>query len=122
MRYFANQKKKTTNSSETNSDNNNQTKKDNPNTLNKTENESFIDTLPIQQVAIIEENSDNPMAVYKDKTGKVTKFSAKCNHLGCIVAWNPLEKSFDCPCHGSRFFYNGKVVNGPANNDLEKIK
>jgi hypothetical protein len=47
MRYFANQKKKTTNSSETNSDNNNQTKKDNPNTLNKTENESFIDTLPL---------------------------------------------------------------------------
>jgi glycine/D-amino acid oxidase-like deaminating enzyme/nitrite reductase/ring-hydroxylating ferredoxin subunit len=118
----ANQRKrKTTNNSETNSDNNNQTKKeDNPNTINKSQNESFIDSLPLEQGAIIEINSDNPIAVYKDKSGKVTEFSAKCTHLGCTVAWNPLEKSFDCPCHGSRFFYNGKVINGPANSDLEK--
>ena len=119
----SNQKKKNTiNNSETNSSevNNNQTKEDKPNTINKTENESFIDSLPLEQGAIIEANSDNPIAVYKDKTGKVTKFSAKCTHLGCTVAWNSLEKSYDCPCHGSRFFYNGKVINGPANSDLEK--
>ncbi len=120
----ANQKKnKSDDSSESNSGNNNQTKKeDNPNTINKSQNELFIDSLPLEQGAIIEENSDDPIAVHKDKVGKVTKFSAKCTHLGCTVAWNPLEKSFDCPCHGSRFFYNGKVINGPANSDLEKIK
>ncbi|HSA74920.1 MAG TPA: FAD-dependent oxidoreductase, partial [Candidatus Nitrosocosmicus sp.] len=119
----SNQKKKNAiNNSETNSSegNNNQTKEDKPNTINKTENESFIDSLPLEQGAIIEANSDNPIAVYKDKAGKVTKFSAKCTHLGCTVAWNSLEKSYDCPCHGSRFFYNGKVINGPANSDLEK--
>ncbi len=114
------QKKKTTKNSETNSDNNNQSQEDNPNTINKSQNESFIDSLSLEQGAIIEENSDNPIAVYKDKTGKINRFSAKCTHLGCTVAWNPLEKSFDCPCHGSRFFYNGKVINGPANSDLEK--
>lgn len=57
---------------------------------------------------------------FTDKMGKIDRFSAKCTHLGCTVAWNPLEKSFDCPCHDSRFFYNGKVINGPANSDLEK--
>ena len=119
----ANQKKNKSDDSESNSGNNNQTKKEDiPNTINKSQNELFIDSLPLEQGAIIEKNSDNPVAVYKDKTGKIAKFSAKCTHLGCTVAWNPLEKSFDCPCHGSRFFYNGKVINGPANNDLEKIK
>ena len=107
-------------SSEANSSNNKQAKEDNPNTINKFQNELFIDSLPLEQGAIIEENSDNPIAVYKDKTGRINKFSAKCTHLGCTVVWNPLEKSFDCPCHGSRFFNNGKVINGPANSDLEK--
>jgi glycine/D-amino acid oxidase-like deaminating enzyme/nitrite reductase/ring-hydroxylating ferredoxin subunit len=115
-------KNKSDEASESNSSNSNQTKEGNPNTINQSQKKLFIDSLPLQQGAIIEENSDNPMAVYKDRTGKIAKFSAKCTHLGCTVAWNPLEKSFDCPCHGSRFFYNGKVINGPANNDLEKIK
>jgi Rieske Fe-S protein len=60
------------------------------------------------------------MAVYKDNEGKAHKYSAICTHLGCIVSWNELEKSFDCPCHGSRFScQTGKVINGPANNALE---
>jgi Rieske Fe-S protein len=60
------------------------------------------------------------LAIYKDGEGNMHFFSAVCTHLGCIVSWNELEKSFDCPCHGSRFSaQTGKVINGPANTPLE---
>ena len=60
------------------------------------------------------------LAIFKDTTGKVHKYSAVRTHLGCNVVWNDLEKSFDCPCHGSRFSgLTGKVINGPANSPLE---
>jgi glycine/D-amino acid oxidase-like deaminating enzyme/nitrite reductase/ring-hydroxylating ferredoxin subunit len=62
------------------------------------------------------------MAVYKDEDGTVYKFSAVCPHLKCIVQWNSAEKTWDCPCHGSRFDCKGIVINGPALTDLEKIK
>ncbi|RYX99202.1 FAD-dependent oxidoreductase [bacterium] len=61
------------------------------------------------------------LAVYKDENGQVHKCSAVCPHLGCIVDWNNLEKSFDCPCHGSRFDAYGKVITAPTSKDLEKI-
>ncbi|MEO8362466.1 MAG: FAD-dependent oxidoreductase [Vicinamibacteria bacterium] len=57
-------------------------------------------------------------AVYCDDHGKLHERSAICPHLGCIVGWNPGEKTWDCPCHGSRFDKMGKVLNGPANRDL----
>jgi glycine/D-amino acid oxidase-like deaminating enzyme/nitrite reductase/ring-hydroxylating ferredoxin subunit len=60
-------------------------------------------------------------AVYRDKGGRLFAFSAVCPHLKCIIDWNPDEKTFDCPCHGSRFSNMGKVINGPANSDLEEI-
>lgn len=60
-------------------------------------------------------------AVYRDDAGKLHEFSAVCTHLGCVVHWNPAERTFDCPCHGSRFDCTGKVINGPANSDLEPI-
>ena len=59
------------------------------------------------------------LAVYRDEKGKSHAFSAVCPHLGCIVQWNGAEKTWDCPCHGSRFDKQGKVMNGPANTDLE---
>jgi nitrite reductase/ring-hydroxylating ferredoxin subunit len=58
------------------------------------------------------------VAVYKDDAGRVSECSAVCTHLYCIVDWNDTEKSWDCPCHGSRFDPYGKVVNGPAISDL----
>lgn len=60
-------------------------------------------------------------AVYRDEKNVLHAFSAICPHLGCIVQWNGGEKSFDCPCHGSRFTCEGKVVNGPAQGDLKHI-
>jgi len=58
------------------------------------------------------------VAVYRDDAGKLHALSAVCPHLGCLVQWNDAEKTWDCPCHGSRFDKRGKVVNGPANADL----
>src|SRR5436190_357717 len=62
------------------------------------------------------------IAVYRDKPGKLHKFSAVCPHLGCIVRWDGCEKTWDCPCHGSRFDALGRVVNGPAISDLEAVE
>jgi len=58
------------------------------------------------------------VAVYKDPGGQVHERSAVCRHLGCIVNWNTLENTWDCPCHGSRYDAMGKVIQGPANSDL----
>lgn len=61
------------------------------------------------------------VAVYKDEQNVVHAYTAVCPHLGCVVQWNASEHSFDCPCHGSRFTTEGKVVNGPAKSDLKKV-
>jgi glycine/D-amino acid oxidase-like deaminating enzyme/nitrite reductase/ring-hydroxylating ferredoxin subunit len=58
------------------------------------------------------------IAVYRDAQGLLHERSAACPHLGCIVHWNRSEKTWDCPCHGSRFDCRGTVINGPANRDL----
>ncbi|MGV3484637.1 MAG: FAD-dependent oxidoreductase, partial [Planctomycetaceae bacterium] len=62
------------------------------------------------------------VAVYRDPQGNLHERSAVCPHLGCIVHWNPSEKTWDCPCHGSRFDKLGKVINGPANSDLPRTQ
>jgi Rieske Fe-S protein len=61
-------------------------------------------------------------AVYRDEKNMLHAYSAICPHLGCVVRWNGSEQSFDCPCHGSRFTCEGKVVNGPSQGDLKKIE
>lgn len=58
---------------------------------------------------------------YKEEQGDVTAVSIKCPHLGCQLEWNPDEKSWDCPCHGSRFDAKGGLLEGPAQTDLEEI-
>lgn len=62
------------------------------------------------------------LAVYRDEDGTLHERSAICVHLGCVVAWNSLEKSWDCPCHGSRYDRYGEVVNGPANRGLDRVE
>jgi glycine/D-amino acid oxidase-like deaminating enzyme/nitrite reductase/ring-hydroxylating ferredoxin subunit len=59
------------------------------------------------------------IAVYRDENGNLHAFSAVCPHLGCVVRWDACEKTWDCPCHGSRFDALGLVLNGPAISDLE---
>jgi glycine/D-amino acid oxidase-like deaminating enzyme/nitrite reductase/ring-hydroxylating ferredoxin subunit len=60
------------------------------------------------------------IAVAKDGDGTIHAVSARCTHLGCIVAWNDAERSWDCPCHGSRFAVDGEVLQGPAVHSLER--
>jgi glycine/D-amino acid oxidase-like deaminating enzyme/nitrite reductase/ring-hydroxylating ferredoxin subunit len=61
------------------------------------------------------------IAVYRDPSGCIHECSASCSHLGGVVAWNSAESSWDCPCHGSRFDPFGKVINGPAVQDLARV-
>jgi Rieske Fe-S protein len=64
---------------------------------------------------------DKKVAAYRDETGRISLCSPVCTHLKCIVAWNPAEQTWDCPCHGSRFKATGEVIAGPAEEDLEKL-
>ncbi|WP_420474904.1 FAD-dependent oxidoreductase [Noviherbaspirillum sp. ST9] len=59
------------------------------------------------------------LAVFRDEQGALHAVSAKCTHLGCVVHWNSAERSWDCPCHGSRFAIDGEVLHGPAATALE---
>lgn len=62
------------------------------------------------------------VAAYRDENNVLHTYSAVCPHLGCIVNWNKDEKSFDCPCHGSRFTCHGVVINGPSKKNLTVLK
>jgi glycine/D-amino acid oxidase-like deaminating enzyme/nitrite reductase/ring-hydroxylating ferredoxin subunit len=59
-----------------------------------------------------------PVAVYREPDGTLHRLSAVCVHLGCVVRWNAAERTWDCPCHGSRYDRFGTVINGPANSNL----
>ena len=60
------------------------------------------------------------LAVFRDDSGELSCLSATCTHLGCIVEWNQAERSWDCPCHGSRFDLGGEVIQGPAVRNLSE--
>jgi glycine/D-amino acid oxidase-like deaminating enzyme/nitrite reductase/ring-hydroxylating ferredoxin subunit len=61
------------------------------------------------------------LAVYRDEGGRLHECSAVCPHMGCVVTWNSAAKSWDCPCHGSRFSAKGEVLNGPAISPLSSV-
>jgi glycine/D-amino acid oxidase-like deaminating enzyme/nitrite reductase/ring-hydroxylating ferredoxin subunit len=67
------------------------------------------------------DSANGKIAAYRDVRGEVTKVSAVCTHMGCIVDWNEAESTWDCPCHGSRFKPDGKVIAGPAETPLAPI-
>jgi glycine/D-amino acid oxidase-like deaminating enzyme/nitrite reductase/ring-hydroxylating ferredoxin subunit len=61
------------------------------------------------------------VAAFKSESGAVTLLSPICTHMGCVVAWNGTERTWDCPCHGSRFEATGKVLSGPAESPLPRV-
>jgi Rieske Fe-S protein len=62
------------------------------------------------------------VAAYRDAYGALHAVSAVCTHRGCVVEWNAGDTTWDCPCHGSRFGYDGHVIQGPAQRALEAVK
>ena len=67
---------------------------------------------------IVEVNGQK-IGIYKDKNGQIYKINPVCKHLGCELSWNNLDKTWDCPCHGSRYDYMGNLIYGPSVKDLE---
>jgi glycine/D-amino acid oxidase-like deaminating enzyme/nitrite reductase/ring-hydroxylating ferredoxin subunit len=76
-----------------------------------------IDSVVPDSGAVVEMDGKR-FAIYKDAAGNITKLSPICTHLGCVVDWNNAEKTWDCPCHGSRYQKDGTVLNGPATKPL----
>ena len=86
--------------------------------LNKFKIESHsIDEIENDNGAIIKIEEDN-VGIYKDKEGKIYAVNPVCTHLGCLLSWNNLDKTWDCPCHGSRFDYMGRNLYEPAIKNL----
>ena len=67
------------------------------------------------------EHQGSKVAAYRSPTGALTLRSAICTHMGCVVAWNKTERTWDCPCHGSRFAPEGGVIAGPAEAPLPPV-
>lgn len=63
----------------------------------------------------------NKVGAYKDENGVLHLVDTTCRHMGCEVHWNNAERSWDCPCHGSRYDIDGNVIEGPALKALKKI-
>ncbi|HML04407.1 MAG TPA: FAD-dependent oxidoreductase [Methanobacterium sp.] len=84
---------------------------------------SWPDNLKIPKLSdnesVLLSHGEEKFSAYKDKNGNIHRLQAICTHRGCTLVWNTAEKTWDCPCHGSRFNYDGKVIHGPAINDLK---
>ena len=77
-----------------------------------------IEALPRGHGGVVEYDGEK-VGVYKDENGEAFIVSVRCPHLGCQLEWNPDEKSWDCPCHGSRFDFRGRLIDNPAQEGLE---
>jgi glycine/D-amino acid oxidase-like deaminating enzyme/nitrite reductase/ring-hydroxylating ferredoxin subunit len=81
---------------------------------------SLVELAPGQAKVVSYEG--HKVALYKDERGELHAVNSACTHIKCNVGWNAAEKSWDCPCHGSRFSFDGTMLTGPARKDLELIK
>ena len=79
------------------------------------------DDLGIDEGAIVKVNGDKA-GCYRDKEGQLFIVDSTCTHMGCEVAWNSGDRTWDCPCHGSRYSITGEVIEGPAVEPLKKIR
>ena len=77
--------------------------------------------LPNGHGGIVEINGEK-IGIYKEENGTLHMVDIRCPHLGCQLEWNPDEKSWDCPCHGSRFDFKGHIINNPAQEDITLSK
>ena len=85
--------------------------------------------IPIEKLSSIEKDNGGiikingkTVGIYKDKEGRVFAVNPTCTHLGCLLTWNNVDKTWDCPCHGSRFNYCGENIYDPAFKELEKYE
>jgi glycine/D-amino acid oxidase-like deaminating enzyme/nitrite reductase/ring-hydroxylating ferredoxin subunit len=78
-----------------------------------------VQDIPLGQGAVVRRGATK-LAVYRDEQSALHVCSAICTHLGCVVHWNGAEKSWDCPCHSSRFSVEGEVLHGPAATPLKR--
>ncbi len=79
--------------------------------------QTTLEELPKGHGGIVVCNGEKA-GVYKDEEGQIYTVSVRCPHLGCQLEWNPDEKSWDCPCHGSRYDHTGRLLDGPAQENL----
>lgn len=77
-----------------------------------------FDEISYNSGSIIDVNNEK-VGIYKNEDGKIYAVKPICTHLGCLLSWNDVDKTWDCPCHGSRFNYEGKNLYDPAFKDLE---
>ncbi len=78
-----------------------------------------IDKIPLNTGKIIKVDNTN-IGIYKDENGNIYKVNPYCSHLKCLLTFNTQDKTWDCPCHGSRFDIYGNPFNGPANKNIKK--
>jgi Rieske Fe-S protein len=76
--------------------------------------------LELGEGAIVEVGGKK-VAAYRDETGELVTLAPKCKHMGCTVGWNHHAKTWDCPCHGSRYDTRGAVINGPTRHPLDPV-
>lgn len=80
----------------------------------------ILEKIPLGDGGIVEIDGDK-VGIYKTDDGEIFAVKPYCGHLGCLVSWNNLEKTWDCPCHGSRYDYMGNIITEPTVKKLEKI-
>lgn len=90
--------------------------------INKVKNiDSSVSDIELGNGGIVEIDGEK-IGIYKREDGKIFAVKPFCKHLGCLIAWNNLEKTWDCPCHGSRYDYMGNIISEPTVKGLDVIE